>query len=345
MMELPSKVLVGQGVIADLGWFVRELASGNKVIVVTGPHVKQKLGRRVEDSLKSTGISVIWFVSESATKDIAEQVAKQATKEEVTHIIGLGGGKSVDLSKLAAFYSNIGFVSVPTSASHDGISSPFASMKGLDKPYSIVAKPPVGILADIDVIADAPRRLILSGCGDLVAKITAVKDWELARDDVGEYYGRYAASLAMLGAEMFIENASRWKDCSVDSVREIVEALISGGVAAGIAGSSRPCSGSEHLISHALDLIAPGKGLHGEKCGIGTILTAKLHGLEWDKIAKALRSIGSPTTAEAIGIEAETMTRAVIMAATVRPERYTILSKKKLNNDQAMKLIKSAGVA
>ena len=345
MMELPRKVLVGQGVIADLGRFVRELASANKVIVVTGPHVKQKLGKRVGDSLKSAGITIIWFVSESATKDIAEQIAKQATKEKVSHIIGLGGGKSVDLSKLAAFYSNIAFVSVPTSASHDGMSSPFASMKGLDKPYSIVAKPPAGILADIDVIADAPRRLILSGCGDLVAKITAVKDWELARDDVGEYYGRYAASLAMLGAEMFIENASRWKDCSVDSVREIVEALISGGVAAGIAGSSRPCSGSEHLISHALDLIAPGKGLHGEKCGIGTILIAKLHGLEWDKISKALKSIGSPTTAEAIGIDAETMAKAVVMAATVRPERYTILSKKKLNNAEAMKLITSAGVA
>jgi len=345
MMELPRKVLVGQGVIADLGRFVRELASANKVIVVTGPHVKQKLGKRVGDSLKSAGITIIWFVSESATKDIAEQIAKQATKEKVSHIIGLGGGKSVDLSKLAAFYSNIAFVSVPTSASHDGMSSPFASMKGLDKPYSIVAKPPAGILADIDVIADAPRRLILSGCGDLVAKITAVKDWELARDDVGEYYGRYAASLAMLGAEMFIENASRWKDCGVDSVREIVEALISGGVAAGIAGSSRPCSGSEHLISHALDLIAPGKGLHGEKCGIGTILMAKLHGLEWDKISKALKSIGSPTTAEAIGIDAETMAKAVVMAATVRPERYTILSKKKLNNAEAMKLITSAGVA
>jgi glycerol-1-phosphate dehydrogenase [NAD(P)+] len=344
MMELPRKVLVGEGVIAELGHFVKELGSVNAVIVVTGPHVKQKLGRTVEASLKSAGISPIWFVSEVATKEVAGNIANQAINEKVSHIIGLGGGKSVDLSKLAAFYSNISFVSVPTSASHDGMSSPFASMKGLDKPYSIVAKPPAGILADINVIADAPRRLILSGCGDLVAKITAVKDWELARDDVGEYYGRYAASLAMLGAEMFTQNASRWKDCSVDSVREIVEALISGGVAAGIAGSSRPCSGSEHLVSHALDLIAPGKGLHGEKCGVATILMAKLHNLEWERIAKALKNIGSPTTAKAIGVDAETMSKAVVMASTVRPERYTILNKKKLDNAQAMELIKSAGV-
>jgi len=344
MMELPRKVLVGQGVIAELGQFAKDLGSANRVIVVTGPHVKQKLGMKVAASLKSAGVSPIWFISEIATKEIAGNVANQAINEKVFHIIGLGGGKSVDLSKLAAFYANIAFISVPTSASHDGMSSPFASMKGLGKPYSIVAKPPAGILADIDVIADAPRRLILSGCGDLVAKITAVRDWELARDDVGEYYGRYAASLAMLGAEMFIQNASRWKDCSTDSVREIVEALISGGVAAGIAGSSRPCSGSEHLVSHALDLIAPGKGLHGEKCGIGTILMAKLHGLEWESIAKALKSIGSPTTAAAIGVDAETMAKAVVLASTVRPERYTILGKKKLNSADAMELVKSAGI-
>ena len=135
------------------------------------------------------------------------------------------------------------------------------------------------------------------------------------------------------------------KDCNVDNVREIVEALISGGVAAGIAGSSRPCSGSEHLVSHALDLISPGKALHGEKCGIGTILMAKLHGLEWEDIANALKSMGSPTTVEAIGINAKTMARAVVMAITVRPERYTILNKKKLNNAEAMELIESAGVA
>lgn len=344
-MELPKKVLVGEGVIADLGEFVRNLGSTSKVLVVSGPHVKKKVGKWVDDSLQSAGLVPIWFLADTATKDIAEQIAKSAVGEKVSHIIGLGGGKSVDLSKLAAFYAGLEFVSVPTSASHDGMSSPFASMKGLDKPYSLVARPPAGILADIEIIADAPRRLILSGCGDLVAKMTAVKDWELARDDVGEYYGRYAASLALLGAEMFLENASQWKDCSVDSVREIVEALISGGVAAGIAGSSRPCSGSEHLVSHALDILAPGKGLHGEKCGIGTIVMAKLHGLEWEKISTALKSVGSPANIDGIGINASTLAKAIVMAPTVRRERYTILSKAKITEKEAVDLIRSTGVA
>ena len=85
-------------------------------------------------------------------------------------IIGLGGGKSVDVGKLAASKLNLPFFSVPTSASHDGIASPFASIRGTDKHYSIKAKPPLGILADVEVIAAAPPRLFAAGCGDLVAE-------------------------------------------------------------------------------------------------------------------------------------------------------------------------------
>jgi len=82
-----------------------------------------------------------------------------------------------------------------------------------------------------------------------------------------------------------------------------VEALISAGVASCIAGSSRPCSGAEHLFSHAVDKLEPGVGLHGEKCGIGTIMIAKLQGQDWEKIVKTLKGVGVPTTAKEIGLK------------------------------------------
>ena len=72
-------------------------------------------------------------------------------------------------------------------------------------------------------------------------------------------------------------------------VRVIVEAVISAGVASCIAGSSRPCSGAEHLFSHAIDHLEFGIGLHGEKCGIGSIMIAKLQGQNWKKIVKTLK--------------------------------------------------------
>ena len=123
-----------------------------------------------------------------------------------------------------------------------------------------------------------------------------------------------------------------------------MEALISAGVAAGIAGSSRPCSGAEHLFSHYLDLSAPGIGLHGEKCGLGTIMMAKLQRLDWRLIRTSLRQVHAPTTAEEIGISDAQVVEALLRASSIRPERYTILTEHRLNRAQANQLARSTGV-
>ena len=168
-MELPTKVLIGEGVISRLGDFVKESAGRRKVIVASGSSVKAKVRERVEEAL---GARVVWVEVLAADTENVKRVMEASSGSGC--IVGVGGGKSVDVGKLAAFRKHLPFYSVPTSASHDGISSPFASLKGLDRPYSVMAKPPVGILADIDVIASAPKRLLASGCGDLVSKLTAV---------------------------------------------------------------------------------------------------------------------------------------------------------------------------
>jgi len=233
------------------------------------------------------------------------------------------------------------FVSIPTSASHDGIASPFVSIRG-DKPYSIIATAPLGVFVDIEILKKAPRRLLASGCGDLMAKVTAVRDWELARDNVGEYFGTYAANLASMSAKIVIENSKNFK--KRPDVRMIVEALISSGVAACIAGSSRPCSGAEHLFSHAVDYLEPGIGLHGEKCGIGSILISKLQGQDWKKIVQMLKNVGAPTTAKQIGLKPTTLAQALSIAQSLRPERYTILNQVKMTEEKAIALAKSTGV-
>jgi glycerol-1-phosphate dehydrogenase [NAD(P)+] len=233
------------------------------------------------------------------------------------------------------------FVSIPTSASHDGIASPFVSLRG-DKPHSIIATAPLGVFVDIEILKKAPRKLLASGCGDLMAKVTAVRDWELARDDVGEYFGTYAANLASMSAKIVIENSKTFR--KKPDVRMIVEALISSGVAACIAGSSRPCSGAEHLFSHALDYLVPGVGLHGEKCGIGSILISKLQGQDWRKIVTMLKNVGAPTTAKQIGLKPEILAKALMIAPSLRPERYTILNKVKMTKEKAIQLAKSTGV-
>jgi len=339
LMELPTRVLIGDGVISKLGDFLEESRGEGHVVIAAGSNVTFKVRRAVESALPDLPVWV-----EVAAADIQNVDKVIASSSGSGCIVGVGGGKSVDVGKLAAFRMHLPFFSVPTSASHDGISSPFASLRGLDRPYSVMAKPPVGILADIDVIASAPRRLLASGCGDLVSKLTAVKDWELAHRVTGEYYGSYSASLALMSANVVLNRSKMLGRFGKDSVRELVEALISTGVAAGIAGSSRPCSGSEHLFSHYLDILAPESGLHGEKCGIGTIMMAKLHRIDWRRVRSALRNVGAPTEASQIGVEDSKVIESLMKASSIRPDRYTILSGKRLTRETAGALAKSTGV-
>jgi len=343
-MELPRKVVVGEDIINDLGAILEELEIGNSALIVWGPHVKKIVGDILLQSLERKKFAINWEFAGPSTFHEVERIQKLAKKTGSSFLIGVGGGRSIDIAKLASFNSKLPFVSVPTSASHDGISSPFASVKGLDRPYSVVAKPPIAIVADIGVISKAPFPLMISGCGDLISKLTAVRDWQLAREKTREYYGGYSASLALLSADLVIENSSEISSKSGESVRVVVEALTSAGVAAGIAGSSRPCSGSEHLFSHAMDIVAPGKGMHGEKCGMGTIMMAKLHGLDYKQVRDALDRIGSPTKASEIGASEEEIIRALILAKEIRKERYTILNEANLSEETARTLARNTGV-
>lgn len=343
-MELPRKILIGNGVIRELGRFVSDLGDVKRIAIVSGPSVKERAGDQCINALNSFDLEQEWFLAKTADTDSVSNVQNEISKGSFDIIIGFGGGKSVDIAKTVAHNLDKPFVSVPTSASHDGISSPFSSIRGQGKPYSIKARTPIGVLADTDIIAQAPKRLLASGCGDLMAKVTAVRDWELARDEKGEYFGSYSANLASMSAKIIMQQSKSIGSGNESSVRTVVEALISSGVASCIAGSSRPCSGAEHLFSHALDFMAPSRGLHGEKCGIGAIMIAKLHDIGWEQIVSTLKDVGAPASAGELGVDAQTVVKALLTAATLRPERYTILNKVHLNEQDAFELAKSTGV-
>ena len=341
-MELPRLIVIGEKNIGEIGKFVLSLNKPEKVSLVTGEHVKKILQKKIEKSLGTSKINYVWHIANENTIKSIKNIQTQVKKDKSDLIVGIGGGRSVDIAKMIAFNLSKPFVSVPTAASHDGIASPFVSVKSA-KPHSIVATAPLGVFVDIDIIKKSPKRLLASGCGDLIANIIAVKDWELGRDKKGEYYGRYSASLSLLSAKMVMENSELFAKKGLD-VRVIVEALISAGVASCIAGSSRPCSGAEHLFSHALDKLAPGIGLHGEKCGIGAIMMAKLQGQDWKKIVKTLKNIGAPTTAKQIGVKPKIVAKALMIAQSLRPNRYTILKEVKMTEKRAVSLAKSTKV-
>lgn len=341
-MELPRLITVGERNASGFGRFLRRLGSAGPVSLITGCHVKRIVQSKIEGSLSRSGIGFGWHLAGTNEGGSVRALERQVGRDGGDAVVGVGGGRAVDAAKIVAFTLKKPFVSVPTAASHDGISSPFVSIRG-DKPHSIVASSPHGVFVDIDIIRRAPGRLLASGCGDLIANITAVRDWELGHRRTGEYYGRYSASLALMSADMILENSGPFAREGADP-RIVVEALISAGVASCIAGSSRPCSGSEHLFSHALDRIAPGVGLHGEKCGIGAIMMSRLHGQDWKRIAGALRDVGAPTTAGEIGLTREQVVEALMAAQQLRPGRYTILREKEMTKRRASGLAEATGV-
>ncbi len=341
-MELPRLIVVGEKNINDIGSFLKSLKNIKKVSLVSGNNVKKIVQSKIESSLSASKIQMVWHLAKTNDKKSIQQIEQNVGKSKSELIVGVGGGRSVDIAKIIGFNLDLPFVSIPTSASHDGIASPFVSIKG-NKPHSLVATAPLGVFVDVDIIKKAPKKLLASGCGDLIAKITAGRDWQLGRDKTGEYYGRYSADLALMSAKILMEHSSRFSKKGLD-VREVVEALISAGVASCIAGSSRPCSGAEHLFSHAVDKLEPGIGLHGEKCGIGAIMIAKLQGQDWRKIVKTLKSVGAPTTAKEIGLKSEVLAEALTIAQSLRPERYTILKEANMNENKAINLAKSTKV-
>jgi len=343
-MQLPREVLIGKEVAPHVGESLTRLGFSGTTLIVTGPKVRSIAAEIVVRSLENAGFKSSIVITENATTSEVSAIQREIRDRNVEIVIGVGGGKDIDVAKLSSMNELKTFLSVPTAASHDGIASPLVSMKGLDRPYSYVAHSPLAIIADTSIIAKSPYRLIASGCGDVLAKYTAVRDWKLAHRIKGEYYGDYAAELALMSSRLVIKNANAIRTMSDSGVRTLVEALISCGVAMSIAGTSRPCSGSEHLFSHALATIAPKPALHGEMCGVGTILSAYLHGANWELIRDVLARIGAPTTAKELSVSAEQVLEALTRAHSIRPERYTILGESGLTREAALRVASITGV-
>ena len=335
-MEMPRKIALGSGILKEVPAILSELGYKSPLILcdkitydIAAAGVEGALGCETQ------------FVGPASMAEV-ERI-KAVIPPDCDVVIGIGGGTVIDIAKLSSRMVGIPFVSVPTAASHDGLASSRASISQKDQKTSIKALPPVAIIADTKIISGAPYRFLSAGYADLISNYTAVKDWELAFRIKGEYYSEYAAQLSLLSAKLMVKNASVVKVGDERSVRKVLKGLISSGIAMSIAGSSRPASGSEHLFSHALDAIAPHPAMHGEQCGVGTIMMMYLHGGSWNTIRRALHLVRAPTTAEGLGIEGEYIIEALTTAHTIR-DRFTILGTQGLSEDAALSLAKNTGV-
>ncbi|NLJ79779.1 MAG: sn-glycerol-1-phosphate dehydrogenase [Firmicutes bacterium] len=196
-------------------------------------------------------------------------------------IIAVGGGTINDLCRFVSFRLGIPYYIVATAPSTDGTASAGASLIVDNLKTSIQCQMPKAIIADSEILAGAPRAMIAAGFGDMVGKYTCLADWKLSAIINGEYYCDTVVDITRQSLERTVKLRHKIASGESGAVGELMEALVMAGIAMSFAGSSRPASGSEHLISHFWDLrflLENKKGLlHGTQVSIAAVLVSKLY--------------------------------------------------------------------
>ena len=337
-IAIPAILKVGKGALKGIGGYLKEAGFG-QVVIYFGNGLIDLFGMEVMKSLKDAGISVLEY-RELDTVDIDDIIRLALILPGGTQaVISIGGGKVIDAGKYAAFLKNLPFISVPTSSSSDGFSSASASLTVKGRRSSMPAKLAYGIIVDTEVIRTAPEKFIYSGIGDMLSKITAIYDWIY---ETGCGYGElndFAVMIAKKAVNSFVRTPYETIKDEL-FLKELLDSLAMSGIANEIAGSSAPTSGSEHLISHALDKFLENPQLHGVQVGVATYLMSKVQDHRYVRVNTVLTDTGFWNYAAGLGMRKEDFIRAIDMAPSIKPNRHTYLHEGKYR-DLAKELVRT----
>lgn len=326
-IAIPSVLKVGKGALKNLGNYIK-VGDMDKAVIYFGNGLIDMFGGDVMESLKDAGVTVLEYRELDSIKieDIVELAFSIDNKAQI--IVGLGGGKVIDAAKYAAYLRKLPFLSVPTSSSSDGFSSASASLTVNGRRASVPARMAYGIIADTDVIRSAPEKFLYSGIGDMVSKITALYDWAYEAENGYAVINDFAVMIAKKAVNSFVRTP--FQDIHEDLfLRELLDSLAMSGIANEIAGSSAPTSGSEHLISHALDKMLEQPQLHGIQVGIATYLMSKVQNHRFERVNTIFTDTGFWNYVSTLGLDRGDYERAIDMAPSIKPFRHTYLHEEK----------------
>jgi glycerol-1-phosphate dehydrogenase [NAD(P)+] len=323
MVEFPRNIIAGHDVLHEVRDICVNIHSGNTGTIVTGEKTDKAAGKAVREYLD--GYDIDTCITGNATAENIAYVESRVLEYGSSFILAVGGGSKIDIAKIVSLHLNLPFISIPTSAAHDGIASNRASIKSNEGSKSIEGASPMGVIADTGIIFKAPYRYLASGCADVLSNFSALRDWKLAYNLRNEDFSRSAYSFSLFAAESMMDSSDFIRPNLEESVWLAIKPIIVSGVSMSVARSSRPTSGSEHMISHTIDMMYPGRAMHGEQCGVASIITSYLQKGDWEELKHALLNIGAPTKASELGLSEEEFVEAVANAHKIRSDRYTIL--------------------
>jgi glycerol-1-phosphate dehydrogenase [NAD(P)+] len=341
-VPFPTQLIIGDDTAAELraNATFQALKKG-RVAVVSG---RGKTGELALDLMRRLDLpesKVAHFTVTDAELRTLHELEAQAIRASVDLILCVGGGLPIDAAKVVGTRTHTPVVLVPTAISSDAICSPVARIKMDEVVVSVGVNMPEIVVVDLDVLASCPERLFRAGIGDLISNQSAIVDWTLAHHRTGEGFDTFSRLIARNAMDAFLNAWAARGQLDAQMLRVTAESLIMSGIAMAIAGSSRPCSGGEHLISHALDHHCGARALHGEQVALGVLVTehlhAKAHPLD-TPLAPRFADLGLPLHYSALGYSREDMKLAIQQAPLMR-SRHTVLSEHDLTDDFVERLL------
>lgn len=329
---------IGQNKISEVGATIKDFGISGKILYVADPYVDKLYGHIVRSQIEEIG-KIKKETVDYNTISYAMDVAERVIATDIECIVAMGGGRTLDVAKYAAFISKKPFLSIPTTMTHDGIVSPIAVLKRQDnKPKSLGCAMPSMIILDTKLIATCPSELIKAGIGDTMSNYMALKDWEFAvargKDNMNGY--AYMMSRTALDALM----KTQYNTICPEFIDVLANSLVLSGIAMDYAGSSRPVSGSEHLFSHALDYYCEKQNLHGFNVALGTIAVLKIIDNDYSEVLHYLKKFDVDINPQHMGIDQDTFIYCMQNATTMRSNRYTYLHEADLNEQKLKKIYK-----
>lgn len=283
---LPEVTDIGPGAARRLAAFCAKKTAG-KLRIIADLRTWKAMGEEVATELKAAGLSPrsTIFEDEYLSAD-ARSVFRLLVDDDPEErlYVAVGSGTITDIARFASHRTGRPFVSMATAPSVDAYASIVAPIVVEGMKRTVPAQAPIGVFADSEALAKAPRPMMAAGFGDIICKYSAVADWRLGALLWGEPFDEAIAERSIAAARDCERAAADIGAAKPEGLAVLMAALVESGLCMAEAGHSRPASGAEHQYSHfwEMRLLAENRPpvLHGLKVGIGTLEAARL----WDLV-------------------------------------------------------------
>ena len=322
--HLPIIFQVDEDIVRSIpSYLQRNKLNFNRILVVSGKSFSYKIASQIFDA---TGWDN-YQIDDNSFEEVAN-LKSFCSNEQYDLILGVGGGKVLDTVKRVSYLTRINHIAIPSIISNDGLISPIAVIKNLEgRTESIPAVMPMGVIIDLNVIQTSPIRYLKAAAGDILSNFSATNDWILASLAGKDLMNDFAFQLSRSAANslIYFNNPNfSYKPF----IRQIVQGQVSSGIAMSLSGTSRPCSGSEHLISHAIDYLElTENSLHGHQVASTSLFSLFLQNkLKPEHLVYANNTSTPFLFHELSPIIEEKLELVFKTAKVMRPGRYTVLT-------------------